>query len=232
MTESANNEAFEPLKGFGVMLVDKPKGITSFDVIKILKRKYGDLKMGHAGTLDPLASGLLVVAVGKTTKEISRYMKLPKTYEVEILFGKRTTTGDLDGKILEEKDVSSFDFKEIEKAILSLKGENILPVPMYSAIKFQGKRLYKIARSGEKFDENQVPKKNMVVRGVEVKSHSSEGTNILVKASLDVESGVYVRSIVEEIGNRLKIPATVNNLRRVSIGDLKIEDAFILNCVV
>jgi len=204
-----------------ILFVDKPIGITSFDVIRKLRKKLGIKKMGHSGTLDPLASGLLIIATDEDTKKLLKLIGLPKTYEVEILLGKRTTTGDLEGEVIEEGDPISLTEEEKKKAVMSLKGINELPVPTYSAIKQGGVPLYKKARKGEKVD---TPLKNMEVINAEVK----EITEDKVICELEVSSGTYIRSLAEEVGRRLGVPATVSKLRRIKIGDFRVEDAEVL----
>ena len=121
-----------------ILLIDKPAGITSFDVIRRLRRKLGMVKMGHAGTLDPMATGLMIVAVGDATKKLQDYLKLPKVYEAEVMLGIKTDTGDREGKVLERLEgekVRRLKMEEIEKTLHGLLGKITLPVPRYSAIK-------------------------------------------------------------------------------------------------
>jgi tRNA pseudouridine55 synthase len=201
-----------------ILFIDKPKGITSFDVIRRLRRKLGIRKMGHAGTLDPNASGLLLVGVGKGTKELAKLIGLPKTYVAEILLGVKTDTGDTDGKILETKEVPSVAREEIERVLSTLVGIVKLPVPMFSAIKQNGQPLYKKAYKGHTVTP---PVKEMKVhRAVLVDVRLP-----IVTVSFDVGSGTYIRSLAEEFGQRLGTVATVQNLRRTRIGDYGIEDA-------
>lgn len=207
-----------------ILLIDKPRGITSFDVIRILREKIGVKKMGHAGTLDPLATGLMIVGVGEGTKELSKYLKLPKVYEAEIFFGVRTDTGDREGKIIEKIRVSTSDIseKDIGNAVQGLKGKILLPVPKYSAVKMGGEPLYKKARRGEEFKS---PIKEMEILEVNYKGVCAEEEGVLVKLKIEVSSGTYIRSIAEELGRRLELPSTLWNLRRTSIGDFNVRDA-------
>ena len=131
-----------------ILLIDKPSGITSFDVIRRLRNKLGVRKMGHAGTLDPLATGLLIIAVGFATKEISKYMNLPKEYEVLMEFGKTSTTYDADGEISQGvlRDVGRDEF---EKVLENFIGEISQMPPIFSAKKIKGVRAYDLARQGK-----------------------------------------------------------------------------------
>lgn len=204
-----------------IILVDKPKGISSFGVIRELRRELGVKKMGHSGTLDPLATGLMIVCAGEKTKKLNDLIKLPKTYEAAILLGVKTDTGDLEGKIIEEKEVLGLDTDKVKKAAESLVGKITLPVPLYSAIKVKGKRLYKSARRGEKVS---LPKREMEILNIEFKGLSKEGRHYIMEVVLDVKSGTYIRSIVEELGRRFGLPTVLSELRRTRIGGYKIED--------
>lgn len=207
-----------------ILLIDKPKGITSFDVIRRLRRKLGERKMGHAGTLDPLASGLMIVAVGDKTKELSQYIKFPKEYIAEILVGESRTTGDMEGEVLEEKEVKKLDLDKgkIKKILREMGGEIELPVPVYSAIKEKGERLYKKARKGE---EVIPPKKKMRVIKAELEGCKRAGKHLILTVVFEVGSGTYIRSLAEEVGRRLGYPATIKELRRTKIGGFRVEDA-------
>jgi tRNA pseudouridine55 synthase len=202
----------------GLVLIDKPKGITSFDVIRILRKKIGVKKMGHAGTLDPQATGLLVVAYGKNTKLLKDFLGLPKKYIAHIQLGIKTTTGDLDGKIIEQKNVPSISKSNVEKILQSMVGKLELPVPLFSAIKKQGKPLYAYARAKQAVE---VPIKPMRVYEAVLEKIEK---NILT-INFKVGSGTYIRSLAEEIGTRLGTVATLSNLRRTQVGDFIVEDA-------
>jgi tRNA pseudouridine55 synthase len=206
----------------GLLLVDKPKGITSFDVIRRLRRSIGVWKMGHAGTLDPLASGLMLVGVGKGTKELAKLIKLDKEYEAEIVLGERRCTGDFESAILEEADASGVQEDTIERALASLVGAPELPVPAYSAIKQGGKPLYQLARKGR---EVAAPVRPMHVHEAQLLRTEARGPRMHVFVTFSVGSGTYIRSLAEELGRRLGYPATLGNLRRTRIGEFKVEDA-------
>ncbi len=222
MTEEASKE---------ILLIDKPKGITSYDVIRRLRplvgaKKVGRFfrpKMGHAGTLDPLASGLMIIGVGEGTKKLNEYLKLPKTYEAEILLGERRTTGDMEGEILESKEVGEINENEIKKTLEGMVGILELSVPIYSAVKRGGTPLYEKARKGKNIED--IPVRKMEVRGFEYHGTRKEGDRTIISVSWNVASGVYIRSLAEELGRRLGYPATIFNLRRTNIGDFSITDA-------
>ena len=228
-----------------ILLIDKPKGITSFDVVYKVRRKLNPkpvtgsskrkdwvrLRVGHAGTLDPLATGLMIIGVGKGTKKLTELTKLDKEYIAEVRIGESRTTGDLEGEIVEEKTVDSISLKEIESTVASLVGTHRLPVSAYSAIKKDGKPMYKRAREAEKKGEvvTDVPVRDMTVyeaelvevKGTVIDTHK----RVVVTVRFAVASGVYVRSLGEELGKRLGYPATLQNLRRTKVGDFDVKDA-------
>lgn len=205
-----------------ILLIDKPKGITSFDVIRQLRKKLGIRKMGHAGTLDPLASGLMIIGVESGTKKLNDYIKLDKTYIAEILFGRKTDTGDMEGKILEETKIYFVEDDYLKDLMNAFNGEFELLPPKYSAIKKDGKPLYKYARSGEEVEI--VPRKMKVYKSEFLGSEQVE-ERFIAKMSFDVASGVYIRSLVEKIGELLGVPATLYNLKRTKIGEFELKKA-------
>ncbi len=206
-----------------MLLVDKPKGITSFDVIRRLRVELGIRKMGHAGTLDPLASGLMIIGINEGTKKLNDYLKLPKTYEVVVRVGERRSTGDMEGEILEEEIVEKLDAVDVQSALESMVGTLSLPVPIYSAVKRGGVPLYKKARTGKEIAY--IPMRDMEVRGFELKNVEVENGRAHILLSWDVASGVYIRSLAEALGRRLGYPATTEDLRRTKIGAFSVVDA-------
>jgi len=201
------------------MLVDKPKGISSFDVVRILRKELGVKRIGHAGTLDPLASGLMIMGIGDGTKKLGEYLLLPKRYEVEILLGQSTTTGDMEGEVISTQGIASIDKRRVKKVLNDMEGDLVLSVPKYSAIKVGGERLYKKARRGEVFT---APKKTMKLYKLKLRKIRKEFNRYTLFVRMDVGSGAYVRSIAEEIGKRLSYPAVTRELRRTKIGKFRI----------
>lgn len=211
----------------GIILVDKPKGASSFGALGLLRKKYGlekRLKLGHAGTLDPMATGLLIVGVGKGTKTLKNYVGLPKTYVAEVLLGIQTDTGDITGVTVksEKLKVESLKTEGIKEVVGGMRGKWILPVPVYSATKQGGKPLYKKAREGRKLIQ---PNREMEIYQSEVKSVKFKDEKVFVEVEMEVSSGTYIRSIAEEIGRRLNVPATLANLRRTRVGEWGVENA-------
>ena len=205
-----------------ILLVKKPFGISSFDVIRLLRNRLKIKKIGHAGTLDPMAEGLLIVGIGAGTKKLGSFLKLPKTYEATVILGKSTDTGDITGKILEERAAADVSGEKIVMAVLSLRGKLLLPVPAYSAVNISGKRLYALARAGEKVVP---PVREMEIKEISLKNWRQAGGCFEADVTLRVSSGTYIRSIAVELGKRLGVPATLKKLTRTSIGDYSLKDA-------
>jgi len=210
-----------------LLLIDKPAGITSMDVVRRLQRILGLRKIGHAGTLDPLATGLLIVGIGPGTKELAELIKLEKEYCAEIRIGERRSTGDLAGVVVEEKSVVSLEADTVRQALADMIGTLQLPVSAYSAIKVAGvpmyKRAYKAERKGEVIAG--LPERDMQVQEAELVSYSVGGGRAVATVRFVVGSGTYIRSLAEELGRRLNYPATLQSLRRTKIGEFRIEDA-------
>ena len=215
-----------------LLLIDKPKGISSFTVIRQLRRKTGVRKMGHAGTLDPLASGLMLIGVEKGTKKLTGLVGLDKEYVASILLGEQRSTGDMEGEILAERSYAGDVSKEaVLEALRALEGEVELPVSAYSAIKKDGVPMYKRARKAAEKGEvvEDVPRRVMKVYEtelLEIKEIETEnGPRLEMKVRFKVGSGTYIRSLAEEVGRLLGYPAVMSDLRRTKVGEYRIEDA-------
>lgn len=213
-----------------ILLINKPKGITSFDVIRRLRRKLSIKKIGHAGTLDPLATGLMIMGVGTGTKKLANLVKLDKEYVAEILIGEKRTTGDMEGEVVEEKEVvetAEILQSKISATLPTMLGEISLPVSAYSAIKVDGVPMYKKARKAERAGEvvDDVPERLMLVNEAELLKVETERGLAITTIRFAVGSGTYIRSLAEELGRRLGYPATIYNLHRTKVGDFDIKDA-------
>ena len=222
----------------GVILIDKPVGISSFDVIRQLRKITGIRKFGHAGTLDPLASGLMVVGCQQGTKALHTLTKLDKTYEAEVLLGQTRSTGDMEGTVVAETEVTDpIPEQKLVATLLSMCGELELPVSAYSAIKRDGTPLYRLARDaaarGEEITD--VPIRVMRVDSAECLDTNQIGFDgkqfQLLRVRFRVGSGTYIRSLAEELGKRLGYPATLYSLRRTRVGDFSVVDAYALEDV-
>jgi tRNA pseudouridine55 synthase len=202
----------------GIVLLDKEKGPTSFDIINSLKHKFNISKIGHGGTLDPSGEGLLIALLGKATK-ISDYLPDDKEYAIEAMFGKRTDTEDLEGEVVEEKPVPENLEAKIKEIIPSFLGETMQVPPAYSAIKKDGKKLYELARAGK--EVNPEPRK-ILIKSIDLLSVDSN----IAKLKVVCATGTYMRSLVRDIGEKTGSCAVLSALRRTRIGTFKVEDAY------
>lgn len=210
-----------------LLLIDKPKGITSMGVIRVLRKQYNIKKMGHAGTLDPLATGLMLVGAGKGTKKLTELIKLDKEYIAEVLIGESRTTGDMEGEVIESKKVEGLKSEAVERVLGEMIGNLTLPVSAYSAIKIDGVPMYKRARRAEKTGDivTEVPVREMKVYEAELLSYMIVGERVVATIRFAVGSGTYIRSLAEDLGRRLGYPATLHNLRRTKVGEFDIKNA-------
>ncbi len=204
------------------MLIDKPKGWTSFDVVAkvrgiIKSTGVKKLKVGHTGTLDPLATGLLVLCIGSYCKRAQEFSKLDKTYEVELKLGVISTTDDEEGEKTTTKRPIP-DEKAIESEILGFVGEISQTPPAFSAIKVDGKRAYKLAREGKEVKLE--PRKVTIYKITNIKI-----TGDTASFTAKVSSGTYIRSLVRDIGEKLGCGAYMTNLRRTSVGEFDVSKA-------
>ncbi|MDP8233702.1 MAG: tRNA pseudouridine(55) synthase TruB [Candidatus Saelkia tenebricola] len=209
----------------GILLVNKPTGITSHDVVDFIRKRFGVKKVGHGGTLDPLATGLLIIMIGKATKLSQKIIGLDKTYLAEMTLGFSTTTGDLAGEVI-GKAIDTGYLKltkgQIEEAAVSFVGEIDQVPPMYSAVKYQGKRLYKLARLGI-----QVPRAS---RKVKIYELTIENINLpTVVFDTKCSRGLYIRQLCVDFGLKLGYPAHLSKMVRTSVGAFKIDKAYEMN---
>jgi tRNA pseudouridine55 synthase len=202
----------------GILLIDKNEGETSFDVVKRLRKALGLKKVGHAGTLDPFATGLLIALLGQGTKLSSHLMAGDKRYLASIRLGTETDTLDPTGHVVRTKPVPNLKPEDIEKKMLTFVGEIQQTVPAFSAVNIKGKRAYKWAREGMKLD---LPKKAVMIRSVETISIEMPVVTIEVVCS----GGTYIRSLAADIGNRLGTVAHLSSLRRLSSGPFHVNDS-------
>jgi len=217
-----------------IILIDKPSGWTSFDVVAKIRgirraafKAQGvqptkrQLKVGHAGTLDPFATGLLVILTGDSTKRADEFLKLDKVYEATITLGKTSTTGDPEGE-LTDVNTTQPTREEIERTLEQFRGEITQRPPIFSAIKINGQRAYKLARAGK---EVEIPERKVAIRSLEIIDYSYPE----FKIRTHVASGTYIRSLAVDIGEVLGTGAYCSELRRTSISNWRIEDAVEIN---
>lgn len=206
------------INGEGLYLINKPRGRSSFSIVAQVRRISGIKKVGHAGTLDPEAEGLLIVLVGKEfTKQAEKYSKLDKTYEFEIKLGENSSTDDEEGdKTHVSDDVPTK--AQITKVVDGLTGKITQTPPAYSAIKVGGERAYKLARKGESVE---LPIRKVTIENFKLVNYDYP----LVKLSADVSSGTYIRSLARIIGEQLGTGAYCTQIVRTRIGQYKLSDA-------
>lgn len=202
----------------GVLIVDKPTGITSHDVILRLRRILGTRGIGHTGTLDPAASGVLLVCVGKATKVVQFLSRYDKEYHATIKLGITTDTFDAQGKITGVKENFQVDPEQIRNIVLSFKGNILQTPPSYSAIKHKGKKLYQYARANQ---EVQIEKREVNIKDIQVMDMETQQVKLKVSCS----KGTYVRSLASDIGEKLGCGAHLLSLRRTKVGPFSISQA-------
>lgn len=204
----------------GVLIVDKPKGLTSFDVVRRLRSLGSGKKAGHTGTLDPDATGVLPVCLGEATKLVPFLMDGDKAYEGLIRLGVETDTYDASGKVVAEAEVAHLDEAAVREKLLAMAGEYWQTPPMYSAVRVGGKRLYELARQGE-----EVERKPRKVRIEAVELRGWEPATATASFFIHVSKGTYVRSIAHELGEALGVGGHLAALRRVWTGPFSLEQA-------
>lgn len=208
-----------------VILIDKPAGMTSFGVVARLRRVLSQqagkkVKVGHTGTLDPFATGLMILVTGKKCREAGVYTKLDKWYEAEIVLGQVSTTGDPEGELTDISDRQPTR-EEIEQVLQQFTGEIRQRPPIFSAIKINGQRAYKLARGGQ---EVEIPERTVQVYTLELLDYTYPSLQIRVHVS----SGTYIRSLAVDIGKKLGVGAYCQALRRTKIANYDIADAKVL----
>ncbi len=202
----------------GIIIVNKPSNWTSHDVVNKTKRLLGGIKVGHTGTLDPFATGVMILLVGKATKLSKFFENDEKTYHAEITFGSGTDTYDCTGKDVASDNPERVNVDELKNVILSFNGETDQIPPMYSALKINGTRLYKLARKGESVKRE--PRK-VSIAILETKLHTFPVIEIVLRCS----KGTYVRSIAHDIGEAVGCPAHLSRLVRTASGNYTLHDA-------
>lgn len=202
----------------GIFSFNKPKGITSYKFIEQIKKATNEKKVGHAGTLDPMASGVLIVAIGKQyTKKISKYVEKEKEYEAVVKLGDESSTDDAEGEIKKVSDKEP-TIENIEKVVKDFLGEIMQSPPSYSAIKIKGKRAYAYAREGVMIS---IPPRKVEIKNIEILEYQYP----LLKIKVITGPGVYIRSLARDIGSALKTGGYLKELKRTRIGSSTIQDS-------
>lgn len=205
-----------------IILIDKPAQMTSFGVVarirRVLSKQAGKkVKVGHTGTLDPFATGLMIIVTGKMCREAEKFSKLDKVYEAEIVLGQTSSTGDPEGELVTVSDRQPYTL-EVQSAVGQFIGEIYQTPPVYSAIKISGERAYKLARRGETVE---MPKRQVTIYSLEILHYSYP----VLRIRVHVSSGTYIRTLAEDIGSVLGTGAYCRQLRRTKVADYSLKDA-------
>lgn len=206
----------------GIILVNKPKDMTSRDVVNIVCKTLNTRSVGHTGTLDPIATGLLAIAINKGVKIVDFLVNDTKEYIATVQFGILTDTLDVTGKVLDEVKDYVIDEEKLKQVLDSFVGKMIQEVPKYSAVKVAGKRLYEYARKGE---EVEIPKREIEIFNIELLTFDNDEFSFKVTVS----KGTYIRSLIRDIGIKLGIPCSMKELIRTKQGNFKIEDSYTID---
>lgn len=216
----------DPLATSGIVVVDKPAGLTSHDVVARLRRFFGTRKVGHAGTLDPMATGVLVAGIERGTKLLAHLVAEDKVYETTIRLGASTTTDDAEGDVVDTHDASRVSEEAIRAEIAKLTGE-IMQVPSkVSAIKIDGRRAHELVRAGEKVD---IPARPVTIHAFELGEISRHDGVVDIDARVHCSTGTYVRSLGRDLGAALGVGGHLIALRRHRVGSFTLDDARTLN---
>ena len=208
----------------GFVNINKAAGMTSHDVVNRVRKIFNTKKVGHAGTLDPFATGVLPVAVGRATKFLEFLSDCDKSYRAEILFGIETSTGDITGEIIQQAECKSKSFGSIEEVLSTFVGTIQQTPPKYSAIKINGRKAYELARKNIDFS---MPSREVTIYKLSVVSMTENTVTI----DVDCSKGTYIRSLAVDIGKNLGLPATLKNLQRTRAGIFSINDSITLEAL-
>lgn len=206
----------------GILVINKPSGMTSHDVVDVARKRLKMKRVGHAGTLDPLATGVLVMLIGKATKRFIEFSSCDKEYLATITLGKTTDTADIEGKILEQKPFEHISESMVKDALKNFSGEIQQIPPMVSALKYKGKRLYELAREGVKVE---LKPRTVHIFSIELVRFSLPHVQILINCS----KGTYVRKIAEDVGSLLGCGGCISQIYRTKSGPFDIGQAKDLN---
>ena len=209
----------------GLLVVNKPKGITSRDVVNEVSKIFKTKKIGHTGTLDPIATGVLVLTINKATKLSEIITSEEKIYQAEVVLGIKTDTLDITGNIL-EKCNTNYTKEDIVNTLNSFIGTYNQEVPIYSAVKINGKKLYEYARNNE---EVTLPKRMVTIKEIKLDELNYIDNKTIFKFTCKVSKGTYIRSLINDIATKLNTIGTMKNLIRIEQGNFNIKDSYTLD---
>lgn len=207
----------QPAKS-GILVIDKPKGRTSHDVVQAIRRASGERRVGHAGTLDPMATGVLVLCIGSATRVVDEIQALPKVYGAELRLGQETDTQDAEGRITAEQDWHHVTAEAVEAALAAFRGDILQVPPMHSALHHDGKRLYQLAREGKEVER--APRALHVER-LDLVAFEPP----FLRLEMAVSKGFYVRSLAHDLGRALGCGAHLSGLVRLAVGQFRLAEA-------
>lgn len=212
----------DSLDSSGLVVVDKPAGMTSHDVVSRLRRIFSTRKVGHAGTLDPMATGVLVAGINRGTKFLAHMVAATKSYDATIRLGIATTTDDREGEELSRADASSLSEESLRSAVAALTGDIMQRPAAVSAIKIDGRRAHERVRAGEKVE---LPARPVTVSRFDILAIRPDADAIDVDVSVDCSSGTYIRSLARDLGAALGVGGHLTELRRTEVGPFTLADA-------
>lgn len=203
---------------WGILLVDKPTGITSHDVVDIVRSRIGTKKVGHGGTLDPLATGLLIILIGKSTKLFPKLSFLDKQYEATLRLGVSTSSGDTQGKVIKESEWQNISLETIKDSFKKFQGQILQVPPQVCALRYKGRRVYQLARKGKVVT---LPPRKITIYSLRIQNIDLPGIDFYIHCS----KGTYIRKLAQDIGEVLGCGACITRIRRTHIGRFSLKDA-------
>jgi tRNA pseudouridine55 synthase len=224
MRHNPDKQRLPAFSQHGALLVDKPKTWTSFDVVNFIRSRFNIPKVGHCGTLDPAATGLLVIVIGKFTKLSDKFSGQDKIYEATMLLGAETDSQDMDGSVTAQSDFSSVTAAQIKKVIAGFVGVQQQIPPMVSAVKKDGKKLYELARKGIEIERDA---KTITIKSIRIRRIEPPYVDITVECS----KGTYIRTLCADIGRKLGCGAALYALNRLKSGEFDLKDAVSLDTI-
>lgn len=202
----------------GIIVVDKPTGMTSHDVVSRVRRRLNTRRVGHAGTLDPLATGVLIMLIGRSTKLFDRFVAFDKAYAATLKLGTQTTSADITGEVIDQKPFDHINRGDVENVLRQFVGESEQMPPMVSAVKYKGERLYRLARKGIVVDR---PARKIRIDVLDLVDWDLPQVRFYMECS----KGTYVRTLAEDVGAKLGCGACITQIERTRVGDFRLEDA-------
>ncbi len=202
----------------GIIVINKPNGITSHDVVDRIRRKFSMRRVGHAGTLDPLATGVLIILLGKSTKLFDKFVAFDKAYRATLILGMQTDSSDIQGKVLQKNPYEHITQENVEKIFSEFVGDLKQVPPMVSAVRHKGRKLYELARKGIQVER--VPR-NITIMKLAIERIEFPNVQFYMECS----KGTYVRQLAQDIGDRLGCGACISQIERVKVGSFSIEDS-------